>query len=48
MKKRWQVPELISHGTVESLTQMNLNDMAQTASFVLAEQGFGLLASLEI
>ena len=47
MKKTWITPKLITHGSVEELTQANFEEMVKIGQFMVADQASGLLASLE-
>lgn len=47
MKKTWTTPRLITHGSVEALTQTNFEEMVKMGQFMIADKASDLLASLE-
>ena len=48
MKKNWEKPKLKSFGTIESITQMQLNEVVKMGELIVPEESFGLFASLTI
>lgn len=48
MKKNWEKPQLRSFGTIESVTQVQLNEMVKLGEFIVPGDGLGLFASLRI
>lgn len=46
--KKWNSPSLISYGQVEQITQVSRYDVVKISGFLLPDQEFCLLASLEI
>lgn len=48
IKKIWNTPALTTYGAVEILTQMDAETVAKAGNFLFPNQGYGLLASLEI
>ena len=48
MKKNWEKPKLKSFGTIEAVTQMQLDEVAKLGEFIVPGDGLGLFASLRL
>ncbi|MCM1982529.1 hypothetical protein [Lyngbya confervoides] len=48
MKKVWKKPKLISFGSIESVTQMQIDDVIQLGEYVIPSDSLGLFSSLRL
>jgi hypothetical protein len=49
MKKVWEAPHLKTYGPIESITQIQLDEIVKFGQHILPDEGgFGLFSSLKI
>ena len=48
MKKNWEKPKLTSFGTIEAVTQMQLDEVVKLGEFIVPGDALGLFASLNL
>lgn len=48
MKKNWEKPKLTSFGTIEAVTQMQLDEVVKLGEFIVPGDALGLFASLRL
>ena len=48
MKKNWEKPQLKSFGTIESVTQVQIDEVVKLGEFVVPGDNLGLFASMQL
>ena len=46
MKKTWTTPKLTTHGSVEQLTQVSVQDVVKIGKFLLPRKGINLVPGI--